>query len=411
MSVPEFFESGARPGRFEFVREPTYFEVPSDPDWNRFSDVILEFTAGAGASYAAQNATGDADAQDHFRGQEDPELTVGYPLQQELVDGSGNSVDPATDGILRDDQTQLEATHLVVHRMELPGGNDGAGVRKYTVARGGKIASVEAELAPDDEMPIPMTLDYAPRKIRSYLIHQPAASTTVDVVSTDSNDTMDVTIENEGAGNTETITLNGTTTVTSTVSVGNIDAVWLSDPPEGDVTLTDGSGTTLTTIYGGLTYSDDSQPVDGDRGIPPLGAGSHASAIGTDYEHFVGDRVERPAGTAIRDVITGGSWTIDNDIDTTAVHSTRQPVTAVGNRTVSVETDVSGETVSHENFVDSLKKDQADIEHELASSLVTFKNTVPADVDPRSIEPEEARAEYSVTWEASGSPAIEVTQP
>ena len=372
-------ESGIVPGRLEFAREPAYFEIPTDPDWQYFS--------------------------------EDPSAAIEYDLQRPLVDGSGNADDPAGDGILRDADNQLPNSHLIVHRRELAGGNDGAGIREYTVVRGAKVESAEADNNPDDEQPIGMSLTYAPRKVRSYLIHQPSAGTTLDISSTSDQDTMDITIESEGASTTDTVTVDGTTTVTSTESFDDIDAALLSAEPEGDITVADGDGTTLLEIKGGESYSDDDQPVDGDRGVPALGAGSHATAIGTTFEHFVGDRLERPAGSTVRQRVSSAGWAVENDMESNPVHDSRLPVYDEGNRTVTIDTDVAGKTTSHQNFVESLTKDQQNLEHELTNSLVSFYNTVPADIDERAVDSESGVSVYSVTFEASGDPAIAVMQP
>lgn len=419
MSVTDNPESGGLPSRIEFVREPSEFGVPTDPDWNRASDVYRSFNASPGASLGRQESIGTPDAVDHHRGTEEPSLDIAYDLQQFFVDTNGDPLDPAGDGIIRGAQNQLPNTHLWVERREQSGGNDGAGVRIYTVARGCKVASVDATLDPSEENPILMELGYQPRKVRSYLIHQPSASTTLDIVSTSSEDTMDITIENEGASTLETITLNGTTTVTTTSSFGDIDAVFLSEEPTGDIKITDGNGTALVesttndstsgAIAGGLSYSDDGQPVDGDRGVPALGAGSHASAIGTDYEHFVGDRFERPDGSAARARINSASFTVENDIETNSVSTSRLPTVDEGNRTVSVDADIAGPFVSHNSMMESLQKVQQNLVHELGGGTVTFKNAVPADAAERTVENDQAVASLSETLEASGEPAIEVS--
>jgi hypothetical protein len=36
-------ESDSLPGRYEWVEEPSPGAVPTDPEWNRFSDVIRTF--------------------------------------------------------------------------------------------------------------------------------------------------------------------------------------------------------------------------------------------------------------------------------------------------------------------------------------------------------------------------------
>jgi hypothetical protein len=399
-------ESGQLPGRHEFVPEPARGEVPTDPDFQLASDVMRSFEADAGANLGRQDALGTADAVDHNRGTEEPSLSTGYDLQRFPVDTEGNPVDPSAYGILRDKYNRLVGTLLYVSRRELPGGNDGAGIREYTVARGCRVTSVSPTLDPSSENPILMELEHQPTKVRSYLIHQPSADTPLDLVSSSDNDTMDVIIEDEGASTTETISLNGTTAVTTTGSFPNMDAIWVDAPPEGDITVTDGNGTTLCELEGGLTYSEDDQPVDGDQGVPALGSGSRGSEIGTNFEHFVGDRFERPAGSALRPRVNSAGWTVENDMETGSLHTTRAPSADEGNRTVSVEADVAGPYVSHSSMMESLQKHQADLEHELSGGIITFKNTTPTDSASRTAESEQGVASMSETLSASGDPAI-----
>ncbi|WP_226041565.1 DUF3244 domain-containing protein [Natrinema sp. DC36] len=403
-------ESGTLPGRYEWVPEPDGpMSVPTDIEWNRFSDVIRSFSAESGVSYARQDAIGTADAVDHNRGTEEPSADIGYDLQRFPVDVDGNPIDPSAYGILRDEYNQLLGSLLMVERTEIPGGNDGAGIRVFSVVRGAEVESVEPTLDPSSEQPILMELGLQPRKVRSVAIHQPSAGTTLEIVSDDADDTMDVTIENEDASTTETIALNGTTAVTTTESFGDIDSIWLSGEPTGDITITDGSGTTICELAGGLTYSDDDQPVDGDRGVPPLGAGSHAAEIGTTFEHFLGDRIERPVGTPVRPRLNSGSWAIENDLSTDSVHTSRAPTVDPSDRTVTVDADVAGPTVSHDSMMESLQKTQNDIEHELSGGIVRFKNTVNESPGSREREASgQATAAISETFAASGDPAIEL---
>jgi hypothetical protein len=405
-------ESGTLPSRIEWVREIGPMTAPTDPEWNRFSDTIRSFEAEAGPSYGAQEAVGSAYAQDHFRGTESPSLTVVYDLQEPIVDGSDNPNDASADGLERGTKNGLLNTHTVVERQESGSqvGPTSGGTRTYTVARGCYIESVEATLDPDEQAPIPLELGYQPREVRSYKIHQPASSTNLDIVSTDDNDTMDIVIENEGASTSNTETLNGTTPITSTDSFGDIDVVWLKDAPAGDITVSDGSGTNYMTIYGGNTYSDDGTAVDGDRGIPPLGSGSHASAIGTDYEHFVGDTFERPTSSSVRTRVNSASWTVENDIETNPLHDSRYPAISVNGATVTVEADIAGPFASHEAMMDALIKDQADLVHEMDNTKMTFENTIPQGTG-RTREAGSAVESYGEEFIASGDPAINITQP
>lgn len=402
-------ESGTLPGRHEWVVEPAPMEVPDNPEWNRFSDTMRDFTAAGGATYGRQDAVGTPDATDHNRGTEDPSLDVSYDWQRFPVDQNGDPQSAEAYGILRDEYNQLLGTLLVVERTEAPGGNDGAGMRIYTVVRGAKGETVSATNDPSSEDPILIEYGLQPQKVRSYAIHQPSAATTLELVSTDDDDTMDVTIENEDAGTTETVTLNGTTAVTTTESFGDIDAIWVDEEPTGDIEVTDGSGTTLMELAGGLTYSDDGQPVDGDQGVPALGSGSHADPIGTNYEHFVGDRVERPVGSPVRPRVISAGWTIENDLSTDSIQSSRLPTVDESDRTATVDADVAGPKVSHDSMMEALQKTQQDYEHEATGGIVRFKNTIIESSGERQREASgQAVASISETFAASGSPAVEL---
>jgi hypothetical protein len=410
-------ESDSLPGRYEWVEEPSPGAVPTDPEWNRFSDVIRTFEMDPGPTLARQDSIGTPDAVDHNQGPEEPEATVEYDLQRFPVDTDDNPVDPSAYGILRDEFNDLLGTLLAVGRREYGGGNDGAGVREYSVVRGGGVDSVSPELDPSSEQPILMVLALTARKARSYKIHQPADSVTPEIVSTDDSDTMEITIESEDASKSETIALDGTTAVTMTTSFSDIDAVWLADNPTGDIRITDGDGTLLVEstaegastqgIAGGLTYSDDDQPVDGDRGVPPLGSGSHASEIGSSFEHFIGDRFER-GGDAVRARINSASWTVENNINTQVLHTTRAPALDAGNRAASVDADTAGPYISHASMMGALQGHQADIEHELSGGIIRFKNATPTDSATRTVEADQAVASISETYSASGNPAIEL---
>lgn len=403
-------ESGTLPGRYEWVPEPNGpMSVPTDPEWKRFSDTIRSFNADVGVSYARQDDIGNPDAADHYRGTEDPSASIGYDLQRFPIDTDGNPVGAEAYGILRDDFNQLIGSLMAVERTEAPGGNDGAGMRIYTVVRGAKVESVEPTNDPSEENPILMELTFQPTKVRSYAIHQLSATSTLEITSTDDGDTMDVTIESEDATTTETIALDGTTAVTTTESFSDVDAIWLSEEPAGDVTVTDGSGTTVCEITGGLTYSDDDQPVAGDRGVPSLGAGSHADPIGMSYEHFVGDRVERPVGSPVRPRVQAAGWTVENDFTTDAVHTSQLPTVDESDRTVTIDADVAGPKVSHDSMMEALAKDRNDYEHELSGGVVRFKNTVVESPGERQREASgQATAAISETFAASGDPAIEL---
>jgi len=278
-------EAGTRPTRIEYVREDTRGVTPTDPAWNTYSDHIINWWDWEpDANKNDEQPAGGMDPDFTAPGSETHEATISYWLQNWLVDGSGNAQDAAADAMLLSDDNSFNNTHSVVSRMEVSsGGSDGAGYRVYHVGKGGCPTEVTIPFETDDGNPVTPELSYQFEKFRTYRIDQPSAGTTIEV-SNNGTTSVDVTIEDEGAATSETVTVAGGSTGTTTATFSDIDAVELDTDTDGDVVVSDGSGTTFMTIKGSDSYT-----TNGDKGVPALGAGSHASAIGTDYIVFNDD--------------------------------------------------------------------------------------------------------------------------
>lgn len=390
------YESGIRNRRTEFVPETEEGVPPSNPAWELFSDRLINFDAQPGGQYDVEQAVGDPDPADIERGREEPEATVGYRLQRWLVDGSGNAQDAAGYGIVRGTDHEL-TSHTIVDREERSsGGNDGAGLRIYTVVLGAKIGTVTITLEADSGENVPVELAYTPEKVRSYTIHQPSSSTTLEAVSTDSGDSMDLTIEQED-GTSETITLNGTTAVTTSTSFADIDAAYLSAEPTGDITISDGSGTTLMTIRG----ADSRDGIEGDRGVPTTGSGSHASAIGSSFEKFLGDQITR-GGSGIATEIVNAEIEIDNGLETTPRASTYRPIVSAGQRESTISADLIGEARSHDAWDDHLRQNEADIVWTADGGTLTLDQATLMTPGNRAITPDEILLQDSSEFTAKG---------
>lgn len=415
-------ESGLRSDRVEWLREDTTGEIPADPDWSLYSDVMNQFTWSPDPGTGRQDGLGTPYAHDHFSGMEEQELTIAYDLQRPVVDAAGDPDDASYDAVIRAATGFLPYTHAVVERetrgSSLDEADDVSGARVYTVAKGGH-PDVTYEGDPEEGQPIPVELTYQFEKIRSYEFKQPDVSSLIAVDSTDADDTtVDVTIENEDGSQSETVTLSGTTPVSTSAEFEDIDAVELSEETMGDVTvyINDGTateptlGTVLTdpSIRGAMYYSDDEQPLEGDLGVPAIGAGSHATEIGTTFEHFLGDRVERPAGTSLAPDINNFTVETDNGFDMTARHDTQRPRVSEGNVELTISADVIGERSSHTDIMDALGTEGLDLEWELSHTQFTFYNATYIDPGERGRESDDAAVQRSVELEPSGDPAVEV---
>ncbi|UBF23379.1 hypothetical protein HATV-3_gp29 [Haloarcula tailed virus 3] len=295
-------QAGNRPYRIEWIQETTEGEVPSDGDWNLFSDNIINAPQWEpDANTTRQDGAGKATAAGFYNGSETHEVTIEYDLQQWYVDGTGATVDAGGDFLEPTSDNGLKATHSIVDRsVQADGGADGAGRRIYTVIKGARPDTLTAPFETDDGTPLSQELAYQAGKIRQYDISQPSASTTLDVTNNGTT-SVDVTIEDEGAATTETVTVAGGATETTTETFADIDAAELSTDTDGDVVVSDGSGTDLMTIKG----SDKYPAGEGDLGVPALGSGSHASALNSDYIRFIDDTLSIPNVDNETEIVSG----------------------------------------------------------------------------------------------------------
>jgi len=234
-------------------------------------------------------------------------------------------------------------------------GADGAGYRVYHVGKGGAVTEVTLPFEVDEGNPVQPELSYQFEKFRTYRIDQPSASTTLDITNNGST-SVDVTIEDEGAATTETITVSGGSSQTTVESFGDIDAVELSNDVDGSVEVSDGSGTTFITIEGSDSYT-----TEGDLGIPALGSGSHASTIDTDYVIFNDDTYQYSTEEIAAEIISGELTVSLESDDNPRVGSARRNINTTGRRTTWSAT-VAGESTSVNQVANYLTNTVYDIE-------------------------------------------------
>lgn len=362
------YESGIRSLRLQFVRETTEGTTPADPDWLLYSDAVQSFEVSPTGSINPRGNVGSPDIANFNAGTESHEFSVTYDLQRWF----SSSGDAAYDGMVRNADGALPASHSMWARARAGhNGTAGGGSFIHYVATGAKINTVTLGGEPESGEPIVVTLNYMCRKLRAYQVDQPASSTTLEVVSTDNGDTMNITIENEGAATTETKALTGTTPITTTASFTSIGAAWLASEPAGNVTISDGTYD-LMVIYGTAAYGDR----EGDQGIPLLGSGSHGSTIGTAYENILGDTIERPSGTnlGIDADIASVSMTVENNIETSSTVYSIGKILSEGPRTLTLNASVFGPTASYDAMMDHLRAVENNIVWTLSGGSLTLVN-------------------------------------
>jgi hypothetical protein len=329
----------------------------------------------------------------------------------ELNDTAAN--DAAYDGIARNRENKLPNSHTAVQRQDLGeliasntvNGSTAKRSRLYTVGIGGAIDEAEVTGDPGEAGSlVQVTLTYEFTRGRSYQVDQPDGTTTLDVVSSDANDTTQtVVIESDAATTAESVSLNGTTTVTTSASFGSIDAVYVTDgsgnPVDhvGDITVSETGGDALVELLGSSSYDD----IEGDEGIPALGTGSHAGTVGSSFEKFLGDTVT-DAGSDLAFDINSFGVTVSNNTERTPRDDSFAQRVHEGPRDTEITATVAGETETHGAIMRSLQVEAGDIVWEMDGNTFTFPNAVLTDPGERSYEAEQAVVTPDNTFSSEG---------
>lgn len=395
---------------------------PTDPSWRRFGDYIESYPGWSGdAGTEGQQPAGSLGLTHHFRGAEEHDLSIQWWLQRFFVDTNGDPNDPIG-SLIQHTEGEAYPTHELLIRREVEeGGVLGGGFREFVVGSGCKPTSGDLPGDPSESQPIVAEAGYACEMARSYIVHQPADGNTVtpQVKSTSDQDTgQTVTIENEGAGTTDTFTLNGTTLVSGSgaASFGDIDSVRVDGDHEGDIIVEDGSGNQLVEDGdgNGITGSN-SDGVESFRGIPLLGAGSHASEIGTDPESylFLGTSSTFDGGplaaSAPSDRIHSMDLSVEVDVERDARQGTRRQAIDPTTRTADIEADVAGPYESAAQSARYYRGTEGDIVYTFPDGDVTLTNATPTDTDDWERSGGDGRVIYGVTFESSNPSGAAIT--
>jgi len=405
-------ESALQDHRIEYVEESTEGEFVTDPEWSVLTDYLDELTFTPGARREAISVVGQGDFKDMFRGAEEPEVSTNYYKQQGFVDSGGNVNYPGGRPLTYDYGCDLQSFTLQVRRESDCEGNFGSGFREYIVVRGAKPTEVTNPGDPSEANPIIEELSWTVQKGRSYVIHQPDSGTTLDITNSGS-DSVDVTIEDEGASTSETITVAGNTTVTTVETYENVDVIFAESEHTGDITVTDGSGTNVLDAGTQLAGSD-TDGVESDRGIPPLGSGSHGSAIGTDpadYQ-FIGVDSINWQGSSLSDRIHALDLTVSLETSREPTNGTRRSPIDVGTRTVEIEADTAGPFESATRIAEQFHNESGDFVYSYPDNDVTVNNAEITDAPDYTRTAGDTNYIPSTTWQGktdSDASAIDVT--
>lgn len=417
MSTREISESGLLTDRVELVREDLTGETPADADWWAPSDDVRNLSWSPDPSIEARDQLGSPDPSGHDKGNEEHEIELTYGLQRPLIDTNGELDDPAGDALARNVDNVIPHTFSLLARDErqttVPSDPaDVSGARLFLVGKGLRV-DAEIELDPDGGGPAETSLTATAEKARYYEILQPDAATAITISSDEPDDVgLDVTIEDEGASTSETITLAETTDAdgnfqtaeaTTTATFGNVDAVEADREPVGEVTVSIDGGSDLATLHGALHYSQDNKELEGDLGVPALGAGSRAAPVSDTYpymEYAQGTTVTR-GGEELGYDLLRMTLSAENDAEPTPRTDSVRNRYHDGNRDVSLETDMIGWGVSYELVDDALIANAENMVVTLDKTQITLNQAT--NVDPGDVEREgdDVPVEYGATYEPS----------
>lgn len=395
---------GSAPQRIEWIAEEEEGVTPSDPEWNPLSDTVTSFPGTEpDAGTEALRGVGDPDPDGFYNGPVELEGTFEYYLQNWFVDGSGNTLDPGHDCIRRASDNSIGATHSYLLREEHDeGGVNDTGRRIYVHLQGGHPGELTVPFETEEGLPILNEFEYQFERGRAYEIHQPAdGGSVVNVVSDSPDDTsQSITLENEDASSTETLDLDGDTEVVGTTTFEDLDAAHLSGETQGTVTLTDSNDNTLMEIPGISSYRYD----EGDRGVPALGSGSRAGAIGSEYVTFNSDTIDYGTDGAIAAELVTSEMVFSQELDSNSRQGTDRMNVHATSRVVSMEGDIGGPNVLVDQWADYFQENAHDIVFEsTGNGAVTLPNARLITPGEDARETDQAKLLLSCEWESEGA--------
>jgi hypothetical protein len=386
-------EGAIRSQRVEFAREARTGTFPTDPAFELYSMNITSLSWSPSPGVNERRGIGGPDIETFHKGPEEHELTVEYDLQRWLTDAAGDPNDAAYDGIARNSNNDLPNTHSVFVREvneDVPASEtvDGYGATGYSsgaatpkstylmlVGVGGRVDDVTLSGDPGSEQPVVVEISYMFEKLREYQVDQPDDSTLT--VHNDSSSGVDVTLANADASTSETLTVAAGDSATTVATFDELETVALADEVDGPVTVVDdGRGEALAIVRGADHYDD----IEGDRGTPPLGNGSHADALTQDYETILDDVIERPAGAPIAFEINSVEFSVSNDLDSREQIGTLRMGISAGNRTAETTATVVGPTESVQRADEALGVVGATLRWTLGGGNVQLERATLPDV-------------------------------
>jgi len=392
-------ESALMDGRVEYVSETTEGEPPTDPAWNVLGDCIQDISYSPEANREYQFCLGSGSTKTTYRGAEEHSFTTELFKERGFVDSNGDAIYPAADPLVYA-YGDSYPTYTFEYRREVnSGGNFDSGFREYMVAVGARVTELSNPGDPSEGNPIVESLTWDCTKARPYVIHQPDTATTIEVENFGST-SVDVTIEDEGAATSETLTVGGGSTQTTVDTYADVDVIWAESEHDGDIAVTDGSGTKI--LDQDLSGSD-TDNVESEQGVPPLGSGSHGSAINGSPEDYLFQGVDTInwQGSALSDRIHALDLTVSVEVERNAQSGTRRQTIDIGTRTAEADADVAGPYETASLIRQQFRNASGDFVYSYPDNDVTLENATISDAPDYTRTAGETNYIPSVTFRGS----------
>lgn len=408
--MPTNSESGIRRQNTYWVPETEDGEgepqTPADPAFKLLSDTVPTVSLEPTPNWDERQGTGNYMAQSKERQQEDHEGSFTYDLGRVPIDTTGNPQDPWGYAAVRDADNNLHASLSFLDVVEnnviaantvhdyyyntkpgTPAHPSGATpaasameTRIESYGRGGLMSEAGLISNPSDSGAISVEASVTFHEIRRYIMDQPSPTTNSylhlraikeDGTGASADAGKDVKIENADGTQSETVTLDGTdaSTVVATAATFDTMRVHVPDSLEGRLEIfeDDGSGTDTAPVGAAgqlLTYipgAEDRDDVDGDNGVPMLGAGSFGTGSGLDTISSLGGNLRWLSSPAAAEV-GGTTVTASNDIAANDTDKGLFKSYNVGDGELTVESTVWGENASGRKFGETFEGEEGKIE-------------------------------------------------
>lgn len=422
MSTPNA-ERGIAPQRVDFARENylgdgEFGVTPTNPEFLKYSDNITNLNLSPSAALERRGGIGSADPRSFERGPESHEVAVTYDLIKDPTVATGDAL---YDGLARQGDELLPDSHTILTREDKTqvgadatvSGNTARPTRLYLYGRGGLISEGAMQGNPSEQQPISVELTYTFQYLRPQQIDQPTsgeAPTYLTLRSTDASDTsLAVEIEDEGAGTSETVNLDSgdaTSIVSTSNEYADVDAIYVSGENAGDVvvSINDGSDTSPTEgdeiarVFGTASYDG----VESDYGVPVIGTGSRETvgSLGAP-ENFIGTAIQAdqsPYPYRIQSI----NLSVANNLESTEVADQFGMHMIPGNRELTWDATMFGETASIDSLQAHLQNEARDMDWPLTSGTIRLDQTRLQ--SPGEVAKEEGQAVMTVEngWTAEG---------